>query len=192
MPEQEIELKFEVDRIAFDIVRAAFPDVDFSEKQLTSTYFDTHDQALRRAGLTLRVRTGDGGSKQTLKGPGSGGSVFARDEWEAASGDAPDDAFLMDTPAPGVLRGKPILPLFRIENRRVVGLVELPQGTVEIAMDDAEAVAGDRRQPFIELELELKSGAEAALEAVALRLRRLVEMHPSQLGKGERGYGLLS
>ncbi|MET0337685.1 MAG: CYTH domain-containing protein [Caulobacter sp.] len=191
MPEQEIELKFEVERVAFDIVKAAFPDIDFSEKQLVSTYFDTHDQALRRAGLTLRVRTGDGGSKQTLKGPGSGGSILARDEWEAASGDAPDDAFLMDTPAPGILRGKPIMPLFRIENRRVKGLIELPQGTVEIALDDAVAVTDDRRQPFLELELELKSGSEAALEAVAVRLRRLIELHPSQLGKGERGYRLL-
>ncbi|MDG2521104.1 CYTH domain-containing protein [Caulobacter segnis] len=191
MRQQEVELKFEVDRSAFDIVTAAFPDVTFSEKRLVSTYFDTDDQALRRAGCTLRVRTGDGGGKQIFKSPGDDDSLFARDEWEAASGDAPDDVFLMETPAPGILRGRAVLPLFRIENRRLKGIVATPEGEVEIALDDAEAVAGERREAFVEMELELKSGSEAALHTVAARLRRLIDMTPSQVGKGERGYRLL-
>lgn len=192
MQQQEVELKFEVDRSAFDVVTAAFPDVAFSEKHLVSTYFDTSDQALRRAGCTLRVRTGDGGGKQTFKSPGDDDSLFARDEWEAASGEAPDEAFLMETPAPGILRGRPVVPLFRIENRRLKGLVSTPEGEVEIALDDAEAVADQRREAFVEMELELKSGSEAALRTVAEHLRRMIDMKPSQLGKGERGYRLLS
>lgn len=192
MAAQEIELKFETDAPGLAAIEAAFPHLTFDERRLSATYFDTMDHALRRAGFSLRVRTGENsGAKQTLKGPG-GAALFSRTEWEApASGDAPDAAFLAPTPAPGILADRPLIALFRIDNRRRTARLLTDEGEIELALDDACAVAGDRRQPFIEVELELKSGDERTLAAAARHLRTLAPLTPSQIGKAERGYRLL-
>ena len=47
-----------------------------------STYFDTPDHALARAGLSLRVRRSGRRHKQTIKADGSAAGMLVRSEWE--------------------------------------------------------------------------------------------------------------
>jgi len=54
---------------------------DRSEQNLVSTYFDTTKHKLKRNGLTLRVRQGDGNYVQTVKQAGTSGTL-ARGERE--------------------------------------------------------------------------------------------------------------
>src|SRR3546814_3833396 len=59
-----------------------------------------------------------------------------------------------------------------------------------LVFDRGEAVAGDRKSPICEIELELKDGDPAALFALA---RRIDTVAPVRLGvqtKAERGYRL--
>jgi inorganic triphosphatase YgiF len=67
--------------------------------------------------------------------------------------------------------------------------------TIEAAIDQGEVLAevdGDsRRAPILEIELELKSGDEAALHALADELRAHVPgLSPDNISKAQRGYRL--
>ncbi len=56
---RETELKFLVDPGAAGALFDALPPgTDKAARTLVSTYFDTDDQALRRAGFSLRLREG--------------------------------------------------------------------------------------------------------------------------------------
>ena len=57
-------------------------------------------------------------------------------------------------------------------------------------LDCGEVVAGERRSPVCEIELELKSGDPAALFAFARRIDAVVPIRLGVLSKAERGYGL--
>src|SRR4029077_9073174 len=50
--------------------------------RLISTYYDTPDLALKRRGLSLRVREQDSRFIQTVKMAGVGGDLLSRGEWE--------------------------------------------------------------------------------------------------------------
>src|SRR4051794_150393 len=109
MPDQEIELKFEVDAAAAGrleqilLVRPAGKSAP-SAKSLVSAYYDTPDCALMKAGFGLRVREVEGRHIQTLKTEGEG--LSARGEWEIElQGDALDLDALKDTPAGALLKG---------------------------------------------------------------------------------------
>src|SRR5436309_1356432 len=65
--DQEVELKFVCAPDALGAILAAAPAGDEREAELISVYFDTPDQALRKAGVSLRVRESEGRRVQTLK-----------------------------------------------------------------------------------------------------------------------------
>src|SRR4051794_33018398 len=87
--DQEIELKFTCGPDDLAAVLAAAPPGDEANAELISVYFDTSDQALQKAGASLRVREREGQRVQTLKR----GYGMAREEHEAPiEGLAPDPA----------------------------------------------------------------------------------------------------
>jgi len=59
--------------------------------------------------------------------------------------------------------------IYGTEVTRTLRLLRAPGCVVELAFDQGALVAGDRRWPLCELEFELKSGAPAALVALASR-----------------------
>ncbi|HVY33895.1 MAG TPA: CHAD domain-containing protein [Caulobacteraceae bacterium] len=195
-PAQEVELKFELEPEALDrleerlTVRAA----DLSPAQtVVSVYYDTPSQALRKAGLTLRVRTDGGRSIQTVKTVGDG--LFTRGEWEC---DLVQDGLNLDalsqTPfAETFGDAAPLLkPIFSTRMRRTRRLIREPAGEVEAALDRGDIEAAGRTIAVCELELELKSGLPEALFGLA---RRLSESEPLRLSfetKAARGFRLLS
>jgi inorganic triphosphatase YgiF len=201
-PEQdgkEIELKLGFDPrdtdaiVAHPILTGAVhaPQV----RELISIYYDTSDDALRAAGVFLRVRATGDGYVQTIKTARGAGEFLERDEWEcrlashepdfdAAAGTALEPLL---TPEVRAALG----PRFHTRFRRRAYHVEYDGAEIETAVDQGEITAGVKATPICELELELKAGDRRAIFALA---RHLAETVPLTLGvktKAERGFELL-
>lgn len=188
-PAREIELKFLPARTDVAALMAALPPGETAVKAMVATYFDTPDGFLRRSGFGLRVRRTGDRRIQTLKSAldADGG----RDEWEwPVTSDVPEPALLATTPA-ALPPGAALVPRFTVTVSRTVRIVSEGAARIEIALDDGEVQAGDRREAFLELELELLSGPAEALHRLADRLRAKVALTPDTVTKAERGFRLL-
>ncbi|RYY06648.1 MAG: CYTH domain-containing protein, partial [Alphaproteobacteria bacterium] len=133
---REIELK--LDCAGPDLTAlAAHPRLQGSEgsepELLVSSYYDTAEQDLRAAGLTLRVRNQGDRHIQTVKAGQGGVGLFDRSEWETEiAGETPDPAAWAETAADKVLRkaDAPLVKLFStVVTRRVIPVL---QGTSRI------------------------------------------------------------
>ncbi|WP_162910182.1 CYTH domain-containing protein, partial [Azohydromonas sediminis] len=173
----EVELKLQVPPAQRDAVRRAVATASARTTRLQARYFDTPDRRLAAAGIALRLRREDGHWVQTLKARGDG--VMARPEHNAVlprtrgepvldvarhDGTAAADALRATGVDPAALQ-----PLFATDVRRTHRRVRHGGAVVELAYDDGVLLAGERREPVAELELELVSGAPAALFALAAR-----------------------
>lgn len=190
----EVELKFLLDPAAVQALRehSVFSG-PLRAKSLKSTYFDTPRHALREGGMSLRVREADGRYVQTVKRR-AGAALFDRDEWERGiDTPGPQMQALDETPARKVLAsggGDDLAPVFSTEVERITTEVRCGDAVVELSLDEGQIVAGARRAPIRELELELKAGDSGALFAVAKNLAGDAALRLSFESKSERGYRL--
>ncbi len=192
---REVELKFlaSPEGIGAALRIPAFaPLREAQARPQVSTYFDTPDCALQKAGFILRLREVGSGFIQTVKQEGAG---LERGEWEETL-DLPniDLAKAAQTPlgellADEALRGR-IGPLFTTRVNRRKADVTFGHALIEVALDEGEVIAGDRRTPLLEIELELKGGRRSGLFALARKLARSTPASLSLISKGERGYRL--
>lgn len=189
----EVELKLDLSSSAAAAIEASglLPGEAGRVRQ-SSIYFDTPDQALARAGVSLRIRKSDGKRVQTIKAAGaSAAGLFARSEWERA---VRNDTPVLDakTPLPPSLGecADAIAPIFEVAIDRHSWIVAEGDATIEVVLDRGKVVAGDRQSPICEIELELKSGAPAALFAFARKLDAVAPVRLGVLTKAERGYRL--
>jgi triphosphatase len=163
--------------------------------RLVSTYYDTPDSALKRRGMSLRVREQGGRFTQTVKtGDFSGGDLLTRGEWE--------DELTENRPDPRAARSGEHLPNGVADDlqprfatdvtRRTVALEPAPATRIEAAIDEGEirAAGSNEAEPISEIELELRSGDPAALYDVALRLLAVAPLRIEPRSKSERGYRL--
>jgi inorganic triphosphatase YgiF len=167
-----------------------------SQERLISTYYDTHDLALKQRGLTLRIREQAGRFIQTVKaGDPAGVNILSRGEWEDALSDnrldpeAPQSGAQLPEDVPGEFR-----PIFVTDVVRTTVEIEPVPGTlIEAAIDEGEirVVGGDAVEPINEIELELKSGDAAGLYDLALRLLDVAPIRIETRSKSERGYRLV-
>ncbi len=165
-----------------------------SDRRLETTYYDTPDQALFRAGMTLRVRCEGQTFVQTLKEASLEGGPIRRREWQAPVPTiAPVPSMFADR-LPKALRSalgaNGLRPVFTTTVRRCQRVLDVAGASVEVAFDQGIIEAGDHKVPITEIELELKSGAPAALYELALQL---LDLHAFNLGgqsKADRGYAL--
>lgn len=198
----EVELKFLADeaglgRLKRRLKAEGLVDAMPRPRALRSVYFDTPDHDLRQAGIALRLRREGRRWLQTAKA-------------KAVRTGALQQAAEAECPAPGgrlqvrripdaeirgrveaVLNGHDPAPVAETQIRRAV--IELPLdggGRAELALDQGEVVAGDRREPLCEIEIELKDGSLDALLALAHRLFPEGGLDVSRLSKAERGYRL--
>lgn len=195
---QEIELKLALGPDGPSALRrhpllAALP---VRVSHLGNTYFDTPDGALERARMALRLRRVDGRVLQTVKTRGQGGGgLSTRGEWE------------WEVPGPGLdlqgLAGLPpaalgdevlarLAPRFTTDFRRETREVAHAGSRIELALDEGEILAGERRVAIRELELELKAGTPDALWSLAEALAESVPLRPSDTSKAARGGALLA
>ncbi len=159
---------------------------------LEAVYFDTPDRALRRQGLSLRIREEDGRIVQAVKAAGTAIGLFTRGEWECAV-DGPWP--VADTPAPiADLLGEhfaELAPLFTVRVVRRLRRIEAEGGTIDLAIDRGEVLAGERCERFHEVELELVSGQRGALFDLARRIEPTAPLRIGVLAKADRGYRLV-
>lgn len=196
----EVELKITLDPASAKQVMtaAALAELRVARgrtETLVSIYYDTPGESLAAAGIALRLRRVGRRWLQTIKrkaGPEAGG-LFANHELEipAPGGrlvrEGDDPAFAAVAEAVG---DAPLSALFETRVKRRVELLRLPEGLVELAIDEGEIVAGDRTEPIHEAELELKEGEVAALYALARRLFREGPIRFAARNKSARGYAL--
>jgi inorganic triphosphatase YgiF len=88
-----------------------------------------------------------------------------------------------------------LVELFRTNFTRTLWRVEVDGSDIEAAIDQgdvfAEVDSETRRAPISEVELELKSGDEAALHTLAAELgRQIAGLAPDNISKAQRGYKL--
>ena len=189
----EIELKLELaPEDAETIVASELFSGRAKVAQQVSTYFDTSEKAVAKAGYSLRIRRSGATRIQTIKADGaSSAGLFARTEWERP---VDDDVPVLDyaTPLPSVLgdAAADVVPQFEVRVERSKWLVEEDGTTIEVVLDRGEVVSGDRSEPICEVELELKLGDPAALFGLARRIDAIAPLRLAVLTKSERGYRL--
>ena len=195
----EVELKLEFDpedaaRLASHSALATSL-APVEQQQLVSTYFDTGDFALHKAGVYLRVRECGGRYVQTVKSARSKTELLERLEWEREiSGSSPELAAAEGTALAPLLTQEvraSLRPLFETRISRTIYRVERGGAEIEAAIDQGEIVAGGRKRPICELELELKRGETAELFHLARILAAAVLLRLEVKTKAERGYELL-
>jgi triphosphatase len=170
-------------------------------QRLLNTYFDTPDLTLQQRRMAVRERLAGQQWLLTVKTAGqSRGGLSRRQEWEGPTtpGSLQFDT-LVDDPAlaQDLMALRPNLrALFCTDFERQRWVIGHAGSEIEVALDQGRIhVPGtDRSEPLLELELELLSGPESALMALADVLRQTpqgpVALAPSDASKAQRGMAL--
>jgi inorganic triphosphatase YgiF len=172
-------------------------------QRLLNTYFDTPDLALQQRRMAVRERLADAQWLLTVKTSGhSQNGLSRRQEWEGPTtpGALQFDTLVDDAPlAQDLMTLRPNLrALFCTDFQRQRWVVTHADAQIEVALDQGRIhVPGtDLSEPLLELELELLSGPEEALMALADVLRQTpqgpVTLAPSDASKAQRGMALWS
>jgi triphosphatase len=196
--EVELKLQLQPGSRAFLEGSKAFANATAKHHHEVTTYFDTPDSALSRAGFVLRVRRSGGLHIQTVKSRANRqGAATSRREWEwPVSGDCPDLApFLLIrdlVKSVKAIEGR-LFPVFVTDIRRTTRLLHLEDNTVvEAAFDEGTIKAGPASEVVSELELELKEGYLGPMYQLAAKLQLLAPMWISTESKSARGWHLLT
>lgn len=198
---REIELKLDVPAERADalLTHSALTHAHFQPDQsgrLHAVYYDTGDQSLRRAGISLRIRRTDGHAVQTVKADRKAhGMALNRGEWEIPVEGSLDFAAIAKTPLGSLLSDEKarteLKPLFTVETERKTFEIERDEALIEVSLDRTEVSAAGHSTRFVELELELKQGEPGALFTLARDLGTAAPLRLALIPKSERGYRLL-
>ncbi len=170
-------------------------------QRLLNTYFDTPDLALQQRRMAVRERLAGEQWLLTVKTAGqSQNGLSRRQEWEGPTtpGALQFDTLVDDAAlAQDLMALRPTLrALFCTDFERQRWVIALAGAQIEVALDQGRIhVPGtDLSEPLLELELELLSGPEEALMALADLLRQTpqgpVTLTPSDASKAQRGMAL--
>ncbi|GAC1405161.1 MAG: inorganic triphosphatase [Novosphingobium sp.] len=161
---------------------------------LVTTYFDTADRRLMRAGASLRMRETGQAREQTIKLPARTDSIVVRGEWTVpALGDAPDIGGFAEEPRSALQRlldGAELQQIAETRIERTVRRIQHGPAEIEIAFDQGRICAGIAEAAVCELELELVSGALADLLDLALALPLGPDLQWSVASKSARALAL--
>ena len=166
----ELEVKYRATPAQQEAMRQAFP-VQWNMLEMETTYYDTPGNTLSGRRFTLRRRLENGISMCALKTPGDG---FGRGEWEVEANSimegvmqlcqAGADWELMRCASGGLVE------VCGARFTRLAKTLEVPGGTVELALDEGILLGRGKELPFAEVEVELKSGTDEAAVAFAKAL----------------------
>ncbi|MFD1663326.1 CHAD domain-containing protein [Streptomyces caeni] len=174
---REIERKYDAAAGAtlpgLTAVRGVVAVVDKGVAELDATYYDTADQRLARAHLTLRRRTGGGDPGWHLKLPVADG---VRDEIRAPLSDTVPRS--LSALVRSRVRGAELLPVIRLRSARDVRHLVDADGDLlaEVSLDQVRAErlsGGTGTAEWTEIEVELADGGDPAfLDRVDKKLRK--------------------
>jgi CHAD domain-containing protein len=180
---RERELKL---TIPADFSLPELPGEPLEPRTLTSTYFDTPDRALARAGVTLRRRVESRKGVWQLKLPGKG----ERLELESPGGPAAPPADLANLLV-GVLRGRGLGRAAVLRTRRTGIRAQVAgRAVADVTVDRVAILDGRRvRESFVELEAESLDGDAAALAGLGRTLEAAGATPGEGRPKGFRAMG---
>lgn len=194
----ETELKLEMDG-PVDQVRHRLA-IDYGspvgDLRLVSTYFDTADQRLWKAGVTLRVRREGARRIQTIKVESAAAAgLFVRAELESeVSGDHPElDSSMRALIAKMVGASSCDLPLavqFTTDVDRRLWRVDRAGAELELVSDSGAIRAHGRSVRIHEIEIELRVGPLRTLFDLAAGIGETSPLRIGVQSKAERGYTL--
>lgn len=186
---KEFELKYQATPEILAEIQKEYS--SFTPITMETTYFDTPDGAMKARRWTLRRRLENGKAVCSLKTPGD---FIRRGEWELETGDiAAALPALCTLGAPEMLlslTAQGIAPVCGARFTRLAALIDLPGGSVELALDQGSFLGGNREVPFAEVEVELKSGDEQVALDFAATLATQYGLKPETKGKVERAMAL--
>src|SRR5439155_409896 len=157
-----------------DEIAGFVPSSAVRSSQVEDRYIDTADGALARAGFAARLRQTAKGTTVAVKSAVrrlNGGNVHRREELE---GPADRTAHPRDWPASDARSlileqcgDAPLVEVVTIRQLRRKRLLRADGTTVELSLDEVDAVARSRVVGrFVELEVELVTGRETGLMAI--------------------------
>ena len=172
-------------------------------QRLLNTYFDTPALDLKQRRMAVRERLAGEQWLLTVKTAGqSNNGLSRRQEWEApTTPGALDFAALVDDAelaATLMALRADLKPLFRTDFERHSWVVTHAGASIDVALDQGHiTVPGTAlSEDILELELELLSGSDDALHALAQALRETpsgtIALTPSDTSKAQRGMALWS
>lgn len=166
---REFELKFRTDADVLEKIREKYG--SFTPISMETTYYDTFDLKLAFHHWTLRRRMENGVSVCTFKRPHKDGG---RGEWEVEADSimegvmklcqAGADWELMRATAGGLME------VCGARFTRLAKQLEVPGGTVELALDQGVLLGKGKELPFWEVEVELKEGSDEVAAGFARAL----------------------
>ncbi len=161
---------------------------DFETVAMETAYYDTPDGVFSQRRMTLRCRKENDRQVCTLKTPGDG---HGRGEWELECDDirlaVPMLCKLAEISPPVI---SDLIQVCGARFTRLAKTLDIPGATAEIALDEGHLMGGGQKQPFWEVEVELKSGSEEALTAYADALAAKYGLQPQPKSKFQRAKAL--
>jgi inorganic triphosphatase YgiF len=158
---KEFELKYAATPEILAKVRESFG--EFTEISMETTYYDTPTGDLSAQKMTLRRRLENGVSVCTLKMPDG---LHSRKEYETEAATIEEAISVLcklsGWPELKNITTQGLIAVCGARFTRQAATVTLPECVVEIALDSGILIGGSREVPLCELEVELKSGSEAA------------------------------
>ena len=186
---REFELKFRADAAVIEKIRETYG--AFTPISMETTYYDTFDLKLAMHHWTLRRRMENGVSVCTFKRPHKNGG---RGEWEVEADNimegvmqlcqAGADWELMRCAAGGLME------VCGARFTRLAKTLDIPGGTVELALDQGVLLGKGRELAFAEVEVELKEGTDESAVAFAKTLAETYSLTPEPKSKFVRAMAL--
>lgn len=186
---REFELKYRASEAILEAIREKYPQL--RPIAMETHYYDTPDGALSGRKWMLRRRMENGVSVCTLKTPLPGG---ARGEWEVRWEDittAPEELCKLGAPAElAPLTADGLVEVCGARFTRLAGLIDLPGGQAELALDRGVLTGGGREIPLFEVEVEHKTGTEEVTVAFAEKIAAQFGLEPERNSKFRRAFDL--
>lgn len=182
---KEFELKYAATGADLEKLQARYPGL--RPIAMETTYYDNSAGDFSRLKWTFRRRMENEKSICTLKTPLEG---LGRAEFEVECGNIEDAIpLLLEQGAPKrllLLTCRGVMPSCGARFTRLAGLLEIPGGRVELALDQGVLLGGGMELPFAEVEVELKEGSEEAVTAFAAALAAEYGLKPEPRSKVAR------
>lgn len=186
---REFELKYRSNPEQIEKIREKYG--DFTPISMETTYYDTFDMKLAMHHWTLRRRMENDASVCTFKTPLDDGS---KAEWEVEAPSILEGVMkLCQAGAPWELMrctAGGIQPICGAKFTRLAKTLVLEGCTVEIALDQGVLLGRGREIPLCEVEVELKSGEDAAAVTFAKDLAGEFGLVPEEKSKFARALAL--
>lgn len=186
---REFELKYRAKPEQIKKIQECYE--DFTAISMETTYYDTFDMKFMMHHWTLRRRMENGVSVCTFKKPLDDGS---KAEWEVQAPNITEGIMqLCQSGAPWELMrcaAGGVQPICGAKFTRLAKTLHADGCTVELALDEGILTGGGKEIPLCEVEVELKSGEDAAAVGFAKDLADKFGLVPEEKSKFARALAL--